>query len=176
MDRRLETLLRGERLPSRSRSRSTTRRGTRDADSGSVYVDSDGPELEILTDIPSNTQRSRTRSSAARTTGAASPLARVLVDRPRPDRGRERPARFDVARCRHPVTGESTLPTRRTATPGYIEGGYVLKVFSRDSFDNKSDGKLSFKLDRTAPAPPRIADPPGRMIQSRLDLYIQLRR
>jgi hypothetical protein len=55
---------------------------------------------------------------------------------------------------------------------GYVEGGYILKSFARDPFNNQSDEQLSFKVDRTAPSPPLIADPPERMIHNELDIYI----
>jgi flagellar hook assembly protein FlgD len=100
--------------------------GNSDADSGHVYVDSDSPELTILTDVPS-----------------------VLREAP-----------FDT-------------PDTVNGDAGYVEGTYKLRVFAADAFDNRSNEQLSFKIDRTPPSPPLIADPPERMIQAELNLYIQ---
>ena len=56
---------------------------------------------------------------------------------------------------------------------GFVDGGYRLKAFAADHFDNESVEQISFNLDRTPPAAPLIAEPPVKMIQPELNLYIQ---
>jgi len=146
--------------------------GNSDADSGHVYVDSDSPELTILTDVPS-----------------------VLREAPREIIGRA----FDISGISSlelswtgTTMAESDLfppdstwfdadtlywrfdtPDTVNGDAGYVEGTYKLRVFATDAFDNRSNEQLSFKIDRTPPSPPLIADPPERMIQAELNLYIQ---
>jgi flagellar hook assembly protein FlgD len=145
--------------------------GNSDSDSGSVYVDSDGPGLDILTKVPSNTQ-SAPHEVIGRTYDRSG-ISEVEYSWTGPDL---------IAGSR--VSPDSTwldadtlywrvdTPDTANGVAGYVEGGYVLKVFSRDSFDNETDKQVSFMLDRTAPAAPRIAEIPERMIQEQLNLYV----
>jgi len=146
--------------------------GNSDASSGDVYVDDEGPVLEILTDVPSNTIE--VPHEIIGRTYDQSGISWLEYSWTGPDM-------FEGAR----TVPESTwldgdtlywsvdTPDTANGDAGYSEGGYVLKVFSKDSFNNQSDEELSFKLDRTPPAAPLIADPPERMIQPQLNLYIQ---
>ena len=150
----------------------TDEAGNSEADSGFVFVDTNGPALEILTDIDSNTREAPHEIiGRAYDQSTVSSLELSWTGPELVESGRFAPDstwldadtlywRFDTPDT---VTGDN----------GYVEGGYILKAFARDSFDNQSDGQISFKLDRTPPAHPIIADPPARMIQSRLNLYIQ---
>lgn len=145
--------------------------GNSDADSGSVYVDSDGPELEILTEIPSNTQ-SAPREVIGRTYDRSG-ISAIEYSWTGPDL---------IAGPR--VSPDSTwldadtlywrvnTPDTSNGDAGYTEGGYVLKVFAWDAFANETDEQISLMLDRTAPAAPRIAEIPEKMIQEQLNLYI----
>lgn len=145
--------------------------GNSDADSGSVYVDSDGPELEILTDIPSNTQSvpheviGRTYDRSGISVVEYSWTGPDLIPGPSvsPDS-----TWLDADTLYWSVN----TPDSSNGDAGYVEGGYVLKVFSWDAFANKTDEQISFLLDRTAPAAPRIAELPEKMIQEQLNLYI----
>jgi flagellar hook assembly protein FlgD len=145
--------------------------GNSDADSGSVYVDSDGPELEIITEIPASTPEAP-HEIIGRTFDRAG-ISWIECSWTGPDL-------IESARIQPDSTwlDADTLywsvdtPDTANGDAGYVEGGYLMKVFVKDAFGNQSDKQISFMLDRTAPTVPRIADPPERMIQSQLNLYI----
>ena len=146
--------------------------GNSDADSGSVYVDSDGPIIEIITDLPSNTQQPP-HEVIGRTydPGNISWLEYSWTG----------PNMTEGARTVPDSTwldGDTLYwlvdtPDTANGDAGYSEGSYYLKVFAWDSYNNDSYLETSFRLDRTPPPPPHIADPPARMIQSQLNLFIQ---
>ncbi len=146
--------------------------GNSDADSGNVYVDSEGPELEILTSVPSNTPEVP-QEIIGRTYDRSS-ISWIEYSWTGPDNF-EGPRTVPESTWLDGDTLYWSVDTPDTAngTMGYAEGGYVLKVFSKDFYNNQSIEDLSFKLDRTPPAAPLIADPPARMIQPLLNLYIQ---
>jgi hypothetical protein len=146
--------------------------GNSSHDSGMLFVDVDGPELEILTYIPSNT-----RDVPREITGLAYDNGMVsLLELSWTGPGKIESARFPADST---WSDADTLywrfdtPDTVNGDAGWSEGGYVLKAFARDPFGNQSNVQLSFKLDRTPPAPPQIAVIPERMIQPKLDLFVQ---
>ena len=145
--------------------------GNFDSGSGSVFVDTDGPELEILTDVPSNTREvSHEIIGRAHDHSGVSSLELSWTGTDMTESGRF-PADstwFDA----DTLYWRFDTPDTVNGDAGYIEGGYILKTFAKDPFDNQSDEQLSFKLDRTPPAAPLIAAPPVKMIQPELNLYI----
>ncbi len=146
--------------------------GNSDADSGSVFVDSDGPELEILTDVPSNTREvpHEIIGRAFDHSGVSSlELSWTGADMVESNRFPADSTWFDA----DTLYWRFDTPDTVNGDAGFVDGGYMLKAFAGDPFGNQSNKQISFKLDRTPPTPPLIADPPERMIQLELNLYIQ---
>ena len=146
--------------------------GNFDADSGSVFVDSDSPELEILTEVPSNTREvpHEIIGRAYDHSGVSSlELSWRGTDMLESDRFPADSTWFDA----DTLYWRFDTPDTVNGDAGYVEGGYMLKAFAGDPFDNESNEQISFNLDRTPPTPPLIAAPPERMIQPELNLYIQ---
>jgi hypothetical protein len=146
--------------------------GNSESDSGTVFVDSDGPVIQIVTSVPSNT-----RQAPEEIIGRAwdeSGVTSMELTWAGPDL--QESARF----APDSTWDEADTLYWRFDTPDsvnggadYVEGGYILKAFAGDQFGNEKSRQVSFKLDRTAPAPPVISAVPARMIQPQLDLYIE---
>jgi flagellar hook assembly protein FlgD len=146
--------------------------GNSDADSGTVFVDSDPPELEILTEMPSNTREAPDEmiGRAYDISGISSmELSWTGIDNVESDRFPADSTWFEA----DTLYWRFDTPDSVNGNTGHVEGGYKLRAFASDPFDRQSNKTLSFMLDRTPPSPPLIEDLPGRVIHASLDLYIQ---
>ncbi len=145
--------------------------GNSSEDSGVFLVDSDGPETEFLTSIPSNT-REVPSVITGRAWDASGPPSielawaghdEVISDSFAPD------STWTVADT---VWFEFDTPDTVTGASYYSEGAYVLDAYAYDVFERESSAKLQFVLDRTPPSAPVIAPPPSRVIYEDLELSI----
>jgi flagellar hook assembly protein FlgD len=146
--------------------------GNFNADSGSVFVDSDGPELEFITAIPTATPE-----VPREIIGTAYDLSGVSVlelEWTGTDEVKIGPFPPDSTWfSADTLYWRFDTPDTVSGDAGYYEeGGYKLRARAEDPFENGATNQVSFKLDRTPPSAPVIQDPPGRIIQPGLELDI----
>ena len=145
--------------------------GNSDHDAGPFLVDADGPVTAFVTAIPSNT-----REVPREIVGKSHDLAGIAslqlswtgTDNAESDR-------FDPDStwlAADTLYFRFDTPDTVNGETSYVEGSYILKAIARDPFENQSSKQLSFRLDRTAPAPPVIAPPPARVIEAELELSV----
>ena len=143
--------------------------GNSSSDSGNFMVDSDGPGIELITQVPSNTREVPAELAGAAWDMSGAPGVELSWTGP----GEDESGRFAPDSSR---TDADTLyfvfetPDTVSGEVSYVEGGYTLKVFAVDAFGRQSTGQLQFALDRTPPEPPVIAPLPPRVIYEVLEV------
>ncbi len=154
----------------------TDEAGNSGTSSGALYIDTEGPVISFLTDIPSDTVAvppsitgfchdiSGTQDTIDMSWGQYDDednyveSAFFLPDSTWP-RADTLYWRFD-------------LPDSLTGVTSYDEGSYTLKVVAEDNYGHRKQKSKTFTLDRTAPVAPVINNNSGRVVLPELELDI----